>query len=143
MTPPTAPAGIRVPIREEPDVVLARTEARALARREGFAEGPAAAIATAVSEVARNIVVHAGEGEVLLAVVEERGRRGDVVDARDDAPGIADVERAIEDGYTTGEGLGLGLSGARRLMDEFTIVSAPGDGTTVTMKKWANALPAR
>jgi serine/threonine-protein kinase RsbT len=89
--------------------------------------------------VARNIVVHAGTGEILLAVVEERGRRGILVVARDAARGIPDVELAMRDGYSTrGGGLGLGLPSARRLMDEFTLVTGVGEGTTVTMKKWAH-----
>jgi serine/threonine-protein kinase RsbT len=105
----------------------------------GFGEAPTEAIATAVTEVARNIVVHAGAGEVLLDVVEERGRRGILVVARDPAPGIASVEDAMKDGWSTSRGLGLGLPSARRLMDEFTIASALGEGTTVTMRKWAQA----
>ena len=129
---------IRVPIREESDVAIARQCARELAVREGFREGGTAAIATAVSEVARNIVVHAGAGEILLGVVKERGRRGVVVVARDDEPGIADVEEAMKDGYSTARGLGLGLPSAKRLMDDFTIASAAGKGTIVTMKKWAH-----
>jgi len=128
---------IRVPIREEADVVVARTRALALALESGFPVGRAAAIATAVSEVARNIVVHAGVGELLLAVVEERGRVGISVVATDDA-GFGDVERAMADGYSTKQGLGLGLPSARRLMDEFALVSAVGKGTTVTMRKWAH-----
>jgi serine/threonine-protein kinase RsbT len=130
-------APIRVPIVEELDVVIARQCARELAMQEGFPEGAVGAIATAVSEVARNIVVHAGAGEVLLAVVAEPGRRAIVVVARDDEPGIANVEDAMRDGYSTGGGLGLGLPSVRRLMDDFTLVSTVGEGTTVSMKKWA------
>jgi serine/threonine-protein kinase RsbT len=129
---------IVVPIRAEPDVYAARARARALALAQGFREGGAGAVATAVSEVARNILVHAGAGEILLEVAKEGGRRGVVVVARDEDPGIPDLEAAMRDGYSTGGGLGLGLSGARRLMDEFQIVSAVGEGTTVTMKKWAH-----
>jgi serine/threonine-protein kinase RsbT len=131
-------AEIRVAVREEADVVMARKHARELAVREGFPENRTAALATAVSEVARNIVIHARGGEVVLAAVSDRGRRAIVVIARDGAPGIADVERAMRDGYSTGRGLGLGLPGAKRLMDEFALDSAPGRGTTVTMKKWAH-----
>ena len=127
-----------IPIREEADVVMARKRARELARQEGFTDGGVGAIVTAVSEVARNIVVHAGEGEVLVSVTNEMGRRGILVVARDDEPGIADVALAMRDGYSTVNGLGLGLPSARRLMDEFTVVSAVGRGTTVTMKKWAH-----
>jgi anti-sigma regulatory factor (Ser/Thr protein kinase) len=110
---------IRIPIREESDVAVARSCARALASHEGLDESGATAVAIAVSEVRR------------------AGRRGVLVVARDARPGIPDVERAMRDGYSTGRGLGLGLAGARRLMDEFTLVSAVGEGTTVTMRKWA------
>lgn len=136
MTRPGPRASIRIPIREEEDVAMARARARDLALEEGFRKGPAGAIATAVTEVARNIVVHAGPGEILLEVVEEGGRRGIMVVARDAEPGIPNVDDAMTDGYSTSNGLGLGLPSARRLMDEFTIVSALGEGTTVTMKKW-------
>jgi serine/threonine-protein kinase RsbT len=128
---------IRLPIEEDSDVFVARSRARELALREGFSRNNVEAIATAVSEVARNIIVHAGRGEILLQVAEEVGRRGVVVVARDEEPGIPDVDEAMQDGFSTAGGLGLGLPSARRLMDEFTIVSAVGEGTTVTMKKWA------
>ena len=128
----------RLRIDEEGDVVLARKHVRELALEEGFRDGCLGALATAVTEVARNIVVHAGRGELLLGVVEERGRRGIYVVARDGQPGIADVARAMEDGYSTSAGLGLGLPSARRLVDEFTLVSAVGEGTTVVMTKWAH-----
>lgn len=130
---------IRVPIREEADVAVARQRAKELAVAEGFSPGRAGAVATAVSEVARNIVVHARAGEVLVSAVEEGGRRGIRVVARDSARGIPDVELAMRDGYSTRpRSLGLGLASARRLMDEFTIASTIGVGTTVTMKKWAD-----
>lgn len=129
-------AHIRLPIREDWDVVTARQRARELAVREGFTAGRVGAILTALTEIARNIVVHAGEGEVLLGVVEERGRRGLRVVARDEHPGIPDLDRAMRDGWSTGSGLGLGLPSAKRLMDDFAIASAVGAGTTVTMTKW-------
>jgi serine/threonine-protein kinase RsbT len=132
-------AHVRLSIEEEPDVFVARNRARELALRQGFSRVEVEAIATAVSEVARNIVVHAGRGELLLDAAEERGRRGVVVVARDEEPGIPDVEQAMQDGYSTAGGLGLGLPSARRLMDEFSIASAAGAGTTVIMKKWAHA----
>ena len=132
-------ASLRVPVREEADVAVARGTARDLARGEGFPEGRAAAIATAVTEVARNIVVHAGAGEILLHVEERGGRHAIVVVARDESPGIPDVEEAMTDGFSTSDGLGLGLPSARRLMDEFTLVSEVGKGTIVTMTKWAHA----
>jgi len=134
------PAEIRVPVHEECDVAVARARARALAREEGFPANRSEALATAISEIARNIVVHAGAGEIVLATVIHRGRRGIRVVARDDHPGIADVDRAMRDGYSTRGGLGLGLPGARRLVDEFTLESAPGRGTTVTMTKWLHAV---
>jgi serine/threonine-protein kinase RsbT len=132
----TGQAAIRVPVREEADVAVARQRARALAVAEGFSEGRAGAVAIAVSEVTRNIVVHAGAGEVWIEAVEDRGRRGVRVVACDQR-GIADVELAMRDGYSTARTLGLGLASARRLMDEFTLVSAVGAGTTITMHKWA------
>jgi serine/threonine-protein kinase RsbT len=94
-------------------------------------------IATAISELARNVVAYAGSGEILLELRGDGARRGIVVGARAAGPGIPDIEAALEDGFSTGQSLGLGLPGARRLMDEFAIVSAPGDGTTVTATKWA------
>jgi serine/threonine-protein kinase RsbT len=129
---------MRVPVREEPDVVVARRCAQELALDLGLADNVAAAVATAVSEVARNIIVHVGGGEVVLGVVGDGRRRGVVVIARDRGRGIADVERAMQDGYSTSGGLGLGLPGARRLMDEFELVSSVDEGTTVTMRKWVH-----
>lgn len=139
MTRSRPPVPLRVPILEESDVAVARARAHALALAEGFRESRAAALATAVSEVARNVVVHAGAGEIVLDVIEQGGRRGVVVISRDEEPGIRDVAAAMRDGYSTSSGLGLGLPGARRLVDEFTLVSAVGHGTTVTLKKWAHA----
>ncbi|HTN51604.1 MAG TPA: SpoIIE family protein phosphatase [Anaeromyxobacter sp.] len=127
---------IRIPIRAEWDVAEARARARELAEREGFRAGGIGAIATAVSEVAWNIVEHAGSGEVRLEPVREGVRRGIRVVAVDQAEGIRDLELALSDGGSTGKGLGLGLPGARRLMDGFSVVSARGEGTTVTMEKW-------
>ena len=127
----------RISIAHESDIVAARRAGRALAEGLGLSSGELAVLATAISEVARNIVAYARHGEVVLELVHERGRRGLRVVARDDGPGIADLARAMQDGYSTSRGLGLGLPGARRLMDDFDIVSAPGKGTTITMTKWA------
>jgi serine/threonine-protein kinase RsbT len=127
---------VRVPVRDEADVAVARQAARAAARQLGFHPTAVEAIATAVSEIARNIVVHSRGGELVVRPAAEHGRKGIEIVARDDAPGIADVERAMQDGYSTAGTLGLGLSGARRLVDAFTLESAVGAGTTVTMKKW-------
>ena len=128
---------IRVPIAADADMVPARAQGRALANRLGFSQTDATLIATAISEIARNILVHAGTGEIVLTPLYEDTRHGIAVVASDEGPGIRDVEAAIRDGYSgvTG-GLGLGLPGARRLMDEFEIVSELGSGTTVTMTKW-------
>ncbi len=125
-----------VPIKSEVDIVNARQQGRALAAKLGFAGGDLALIATAISEVARNIVTYASPGEIALAAVEKAGRPGILVIARDRGPGIRDIALAMQDGFSTGKSLGMGLPGARRIMDEFDIVSEVGSGTTVTMKKW-------
>jgi serine/threonine-protein kinase RsbT len=127
---------VRVPIASDADLVPARAEGRALANRLGFSKTDATLIATAISEIARNIVVHVGRGEVSIESVSEDSRCGVVVIARDGGPGIRDVDAAMESGQGSRGGLGLGIPGARRLMDEFEIDSAVGRGTTVTMKKW-------
>lgn len=128
---------IRVPIRSDADTVTARQQGRALAAELGLSSSDQALVATAISELARNIVEYAQRGEIILELAEHGSRRGVVVIARDDGPGIPDIERAMQDGFTTGHGLGLGLPGARRLMDEFEIISKVGKGTTVVVKKWA------
>jgi serine/threonine-protein kinase RsbT len=130
---------IRVEIRTDADVVTARQEARTMGTRLGFSSTDLTLLATAISEVARNITTYAGEGEVLLRVLDDDGRHGIEVLATDNGPGIEDVELAMQDGFTTGNGLGLGLPGTRRLVDDFNIVSAPGAGTTVRLVKWIRA----
>lgn len=125
-----------VPIVRESDIVIARQKGRELAAAMGFSSTDQTLLATAISEVARNIICHAGRGEVALSVIEEGGRRGILVVARDQGPGIADLELAMRDGYSTGNSLGVGLPGARRLVDDFDLASALGVGTTVTLKKW-------
>ena len=127
---------IRVPIERDGDVVTARQTGRALAADLGFRGTDLTLIATAISEVARNIVVYAQRGEIKVGTALDGPRRGITVVAHDDGPGIPDIELAMRDGYSTGKSLGLGLSGARRLMDEFEIVSRVGVGTTITMRKW-------
>ena len=127
---------VRVPIACDADLVAARAEGRALAERLGFSRPDATLIATAISEIARNIVVHVGEGELLMRAVYDDARHGLVVVARDAGVGIRDVAAALEYGYASRGGLGLGLPGARRLMDEFHIESERDKGTTVTMTKW-------
>jgi serine/threonine-protein kinase RsbT len=130
------PDETRVPIEHEADIVTARQKGRELAAATGLSRTEQTLIATAISELARNIVVYARRGEVVLAPVEAHGRRGVMVVARDEGPGIANPELAMRDGYSTSNSLGMGLPGARRLMDEFELSSMVGKGTTITMKKW-------
>jgi serine/threonine-protein kinase RsbT len=127
---------VRVPITTDADLVTARAEGRAMAERLGFPRPDPTLIATAISEIARNIVVHVGRGEIILEPFEDANRYGVVVIARDEGPGIRDVEAALRDDYSGRGGLGLGLAGARRLMDDFEVTSDPDTGTTVTMRKW-------
>ena len=127
---------VRVAVESNADMLPARAEARSLALRLGFSRTDATLIATAVSEVARNIVVHAGRGEITMSPVIEDGRYGLVVEATDEGNGIRDIDAALEHGYASRGGLGLGLSGVRRLMDEFDLKSQVDCGTTVTMAKW-------
>ncbi len=133
---PRSDNGTIVPIRSDVDVVVARQEGRKLAAQLGFSSADQTLIATAISEVARNIVNYAGHGEIVLSIVEEGGKQGISMIARDKGPGIADISLAMQDGYSTSKGLGLGLPGSRRIVDEFEIESEVGKGTTVTMRKW-------
>ena len=126
---------VRVPVQADADVVAARQAAREVATRLEFSTTDVTLIATAVSEIARNIVRFADSGEVVVTELHEP-RTGISIVARDAGPGIPDVDQALQDGYSTYRGLGLGLPGARRLMDEFAVVSETGRGTTVTMAKW-------
>jgi serine/threonine-protein kinase RsbT len=128
--------GEHVPVARDADVVVARQTARAVAASAGFSGTDLTLIATAVSEIARNIVKFARRGEFTFSVITQGGRTGLLMTARDSGPGIPDVPRALREGYSTYRGLGLGLPGARRLMDDFEIVSEVGQGTTVTMTKW-------
>ena len=127
---------VRVAINADADLVTARAAGRAMAERLGFPRPDPTLIATAISEVARNIVVHVGRGEIVLKPFEDANRYGVVVIASDEGPGIRDVEAAVRDDYSGKGGLGLGLPGARRLMDDFEITSSADSGTTVTMRKW-------
>jgi len=125
-----------IQVRSDADVVLARQQGRRLAEQIGFTSCEQTLIATAISELARNIVRYAEAGEVVLRMEHLKGRPGMVMVARDDGPGIADISQALQDGYSSSNGLGMGLPGTRRLMDEFEIASQPGHGTIVTVKKW-------
>ena len=131
---------IVVNIDNPDDIVKARKAGHQLALDLGFSLTDVTMIATAISEIARNITSYAGRGAVRVAVEDREGRKALVVRAEDDGPGIADIERAMDDGYSTGRGLGLGLPGARRLMDRLIVESARGRGTVIEMWKW---VPAR
>lgn len=126
----------RIAISADTDLVSARQRGRELATEVGFSRTDATLIATAISELARNILAYAGKGEIELSLAYENGRDGVVVVAVDSGPGISDVEAAMEEGFSTAGGLGMGLPGARRLMDEFQVFSEAGKGTRITMKKW-------
>jgi RNA polymerase sigma factor (sigma-70 family) len=127
---------VRIPIQTDPDVVTARKQGRELAAQAGFSTTELTIIATAISEIARNIVMFARRGEILVSLVGENSRQGVTVVARDSGPGIPDLEQALQDGHSGYGGMGLGLPGSRRLMDEFEITSEVDKGTTVTMTKW-------
>ena len=126
----------RVAISSAVDIVTARQTGRALAMDLGFDGSDLTLIATAISEVARNIVDHAEHGEIILSAANHGSKHGLVIMARDNGPGIRDIHQAMQYGYSTRKGLGVGLPGAKWLMDEFDIKSDVGKGTTVTMKKW-------
>jgi serine/threonine-protein kinase RsbT len=127
---------IRVAINSDQDIVTARQKGRALAMEAGFSTGDATLIATAISELARNIVSYARRGEITLKIVNASVRQGILIVASDNGPGIPDIRQAMRDGFSTSGSLGLGLPGVRRLMDEFEITSQPGKGTMVAVKKW-------
>jgi serine/threonine-protein kinase RsbT len=128
----------KLAISDEDSLVSARQLARSAAKELGFGVVDQARIATGVSELARNVIRYANgrHGEVLIRQIERDDRTGLEVQVADDGPGIADVEQVLKDGYTTGSGLGMGLPGTKRLMDEMSIDTAPGRGTTVTIRKW-------
>lgn len=127
---------IAVSIHGDTDIVSARQKGRVLAATVGFSSSELTLIATAISELARNIVLYAKQGEIMLRVLERGEQRGVMVRARDQGPGIPDIRRALQGGFSTSRSLGLGLPGVRRLMDEFEIESRVGQGTTVTARKW-------
>ena len=126
----------KVPIHSERDIVLARQKGRALATELGFSIGNATLVSTAISELARNIVSYAGKGEILMRAARDSNRTGITIVASDNGPGIADLTLALRDGFSTSGSLGIGLPGARRLMDEFHIDSQPGHSTRITVTKW-------
>ena len=123
-------------VRSQNDVVLIRGAVREWAREAGFGLVDQTKIITAASELARNAVVHGGGGTVTLELLDRGGRRGLRLTFEDEGPGIPDVELALTDGYTTGDGMGLGLGGSRRLVNEFEISSRPGGGSRVAVTRW-------
>ncbi len=127
---------ILITIKSAIDIVTARQQGRTLAMKLGFQGADLTLVAAAISEVARNIVDHAKGGEIVLRAVQQGSRHGIQIVARDDGPGIPDVPQAMQYGFSTRKGLGVGLPGAKWLVDEFEIVSKVGKGTTVTMRKW-------
>lgn len=127
---------IRVPINSDQDIVLARQKGRSLAAEAGFSAVDSTLIATAISELARNIVSYAKTGEILLTTLQESRRKGILIVASDSGPGIPDIRLALRDGFSTSGSLGLGLPGVRRLVDEFQIISSIGQGTVVKVTKW-------
>jgi len=135
----TAP--VRVPVRDESDLVVARRHVRRVAVGQGLPTAAVEALATAVTEIARNILVHAVFGELWIEPLAQGPRRGVGATLADSGPGIADLALAMQDGYSTQGTLGLGLPGAKRLVDEFEIESTPGRGTTVRLRQWAPPAP--
>ncbi len=125
-----------VPVASVNDIVTARLQGRNLAARLGFSAGEATLVATAISELARNIVQYAGDGDIVVRAITNGTKQGIVVVARDRGPGIDDPKLAVQSGFSTSGGLGLGLSGVRRIVDDFQIVSERSTGTTVTVTKW-------
>ncbi len=127
---------IRIPVRNETGSTWSVMEARKAAAAIGFDEIVGHMIATAVSELARNIVKYAGRGEILIDRIDTGSRTGIEVTARDRGPGIEDIQQAMADHYSSGNTLGLGLPGVKRMMDEFELTSVPGQRTTVIIRKW-------
>ena len=123
-------------IRTEMDASRTVLESTLYSREAGFEETPSRLIATAVSELVRNLLKYAGGGEIRLRLLEKGGRRGIEIEAVDQGPGIADPEAAMQDHFSSGGTLGLGLGGVKRMMDEFSLESTPGEGTRVTARKW-------
>jgi serine/threonine-protein kinase RsbT len=126
----------RIAIASDLDIIRARQTGRTEAAKLGFSSTDLTLIATAISELARNIVMYAKEGEIIVRIVRSVDKQGIVVIARDNGPGIADARLTLQDGFSTSRSLGLGLPGVRRLMDEFEIESQVGQGTVVIAKKW-------
>ncbi len=125
-----------VPIKHDTDIIVACQKGRTLAENLGFSSDHQTVIVIAISELARNIVKYAKQGKIILRRIQQDNKHGLVIIAQDEGPGISNIELALQDGYSTGGGLGLGLPGVKRLMDEFEIVSQVNQGTTITIRKW-------
>jgi serine/threonine-protein kinase RsbT len=125
-----------MPLRSDLDVLKARQSGKDMAANLRFSSSERTIIATAISEIARNTVLYAKGGHIALKLIQLGQKRGIQIVAQDQGPGIPDLGLAMQDGYTTSQGMGIGLPGAKRLMDEFDIISEVGKGTTITMKKW-------
>lgn len=128
-------------LRDESDLPVLRQRVRGLGREQGLSHVAIESLATAVSEIARNVLDHAGDGFAILRALNLGSRRGVLVSLRDTGRGIEDLGLALQDGYSSRGGLGLGLAGARRLVDEFSIESTPGAGTIVTLQQWSREAP--
>lgn len=128
---------IVININNEFDIVLARQKGREVSKELQFGGVDQARITTAISELARNIYLYAGSGQITISILEDNGRRGIQISASDNGPGINDIRMVLQDGFSTSGGLGAGLPGVKRLMDTFDIDSVPGTGTTITISKWA------
>lgn len=133
---PSKPVELHLPIHSDAELLAARQKARQAASELGFGPKDITSIVTSISELARNMLMYAGSGEVIVRGVNGARGIGLEVIARDDGPGIPDLRRALMDGYSTSGGLGMGLPGVRRLMDEFDVQSESGHGTIVTALKW-------
>ena len=127
---------VRVQISSAADIVAARQEARALALEAGFSVCDSTLITTAISEITRNVLEYAQQGEVTISLLKNGSKNGVKIVVNDRGPGIANIPQVMKDGYSSRQGLGIGLPGTKRLMDEFEIRSKVGSGTTITMKKW-------
>ena len=128
---------IIININNEFDIVLARQKGREVSKNLQFGGVDQARITTAISELARNIYLYAGSGQITIDVLEDSGRKGIQISAADNGPGINDIRMVLQDGFSTSGGLGAGLPGVKRLMDSFDIDSMPGTGTKITITKWA------
>jgi serine/threonine-protein kinase RsbT len=129
---------ITIEISEEGDIVVARQKGRSIAKNLGFSVVDQCRIATGISELARNIFLYASTGLIMILTLIENNRTGLEIIAKDMGPGIPDIKLAMLDGYSTSNGLGMGLPGTKRLMDEFEIISETGTGTEIIVKKWLN-----